>query len=222
MTEPQRPSLSAKSQSPSPVFDAFTLPVLNILTSRFINQNRTRAYNGRHANVEYLALDKVIRYSRDDLVRATLFDAASKKSSIRQQDVEAYVTYVIGQARRIFLLLVFLERLDHIGELHRSGLKDDDLPLFEVDEGQYTTLQDLKNKHWRCFDGWPDSSKAAFVNFQWCFLARSLSTTEFENKFHEKQPLDFKLLDGRDASGGFGKVRKMEIPIGEDASVSGR
>lgn len=198
-----------------------SLPTNNVLTVRFLKYNRAPASNGRPTNGDYLALNKIIQFSQDDTVRATLLDAASKNRLIRQGDVEKYVTYVRERGRRIFLLLVFMEKLEYIGELRRSCLKDDDLPLFAVDNGQYITLQDSQNKHWRSFDGWPDSLKEAFVSFQWFFLARSLSTSAFVNKFHEKQPLNFRAVDGRAGSGGFGVVQKTEVPIVENAPVSG-
>ncbi|KAI0140283.1 hypothetical protein BJ166DRAFT_473272 [Pestalotiopsis sp. NC0098] len=193
-----------------------TPPPNNVLSTRFLTENRAAAISGYRSYVDYLALNKISFYSGETIVRSTLENSSRMLSN--SEDIGRLVDYVRERAKRLFLLLVYIEKLKWIGAFLNSGLTDDNLPLFVVADSKSVTMRDSQNRHWRCFDEWSDFAQKSFVDYQWFFLAMPFSTVNFENRFYLEQPLEIRALSGVSGRGGFGSVRRVEIPFGQSVS----
>lgn len=129
--------------------------------------------------------------------------------------------------RKIFALLVLVERVADIQIFLREGVADDDLPLQKISQpgstvfrlGRCTSPQ-VTAQPLHCFDGWNTSVMWMFEDWQWATLAPIFHGGERKNVSHvdlkDRDPLPF-LSDSRYdlgseiIRGGFSTVFKVDI-----------
>jgi hypothetical protein len=146
----------------------------------------------------------------DKMIRRTLADF----KEIRSQDMTKLLNYVNTEARTVFLLLVFIGKVNNIGDFYLNNFKDSNLPILFTSKWEGVSLKSQDSKHaWQCFLKWTTVEMELFTLKQWVFLAPVFSGETFFYKLEPKQPLPFKHSgDTSIGNGYFGTVYKIEIP----------
>ncbi|KAK2774507.1 protein kinase [Colletotrichum kahawae] len=135
---------------------------------------------------EFLPLAKL-----DELVTRKVVERqlrAEFEGLSRDADLQACIEYVcnredIGGARhlkftsgrRLFAILVMIEKLDSFADLRDADLRDIDLPLKRVDDDLRSAH---RNKTFACFRSWSTFKLRAFEEWQWKLLAPYFSTAD--------------------------------------------
>lgn len=130
--------------------------------------------------------------------------------------------------RKIFTILVMIERQSAIGKFLKEGVSDADLPLRAFEREDEPGTYDLRRKatpekNLECFRGWSQSRIWAFADRQWMTLAPFFSRGEQKNVHHyvldDETILPFTVNSRRrnesqrreEFGGGFGRVFKAHI-----------
>ncbi|KAK1848008.1 protein kinase [Colletotrichum chrysophilum] len=135
---------------------------------------------------EFLPLAKL-----DELVTRKVVERqlrAEFEDLSRDADLQACIEYVcnrqdIGGAkhlkftsgRRLFAILIMIEKLDSFTDLRAADLRDIDLPLKRVDDGLRSAH---RNNTFACFRSWSTFKLRAFEEWQWKLLAPYFSTAD--------------------------------------------
>lgn len=120
-----------------------------------------------------------------------------------EADVESLVKYVTDKsnpAKRLFLTLVYCDRLQYLGLMQKAGFHDTDLPIevkwdktnkrFDVYTNKKAQSNSNSRKLWDCFYHWKDRRDVEdFENRQWYFLAPIFVAGVFDYHFSLKCPL---------------------------------
>ncbi|KAI8711168.1 Protein kinase domain-containing protein [Fusarium sp. LHS14.1] len=110
-------------------------------------------------------------------------------SNIARSDVSSRIT---AQARKIFAILVLLDRTAAIQGLLDEGLTDEHLPLSRSPDHEALVSWDGVEFP---FTGWKPASVNLFVKQQWPFLAPILDTTGQLINVNQESPLPFTKTD---------------------------
>ncbi|KAK9242190.1 hypothetical protein V1506DRAFT_517375 [Lipomyces tetrasporus] len=109
--------------------------------------------------------------------------------------------YVMKNAQRVFLTLVFCGNINLISTFCEANFTDDDLPI-EVDLYQLPRTRQIRRLNMKntpslerqdlaCFRYWRRFELEAFIENQWIFSAPVLREGDFDYEFHPRCPLPF-------------------------------
>ncbi|KAI0197247.1 hypothetical protein EV127DRAFT_507503 [Xylaria flabelliformis] len=147
-------------------------------------------------------------------VKATLRSALGIQFPCK---IDRLVTYVLNDAEKVFLTLVYMDEPGLISTLRDGKFTDRDLPVCIDDEHIFSRNHGLTHRNqplWRCFNngGWTTKKREDFCNKQWAFFAPTLGADHAKYTFEAERPLPF-VSDGRGLKrGGFGFVVRATIP----------
>ncbi|KAK9424293.1 hypothetical protein SUNI508_13746 [Seiridium unicorne] len=151
---------------------------------------------------------------------ANILTRPNLEEILRQTELplQTLVDFVLQKASKLFVILVFAEAVEKLGELHAVGFDDDSLPIGKErptkTEGKQSSKFQFRvfslnrtthnfEKHWPVFDHWPTRRIMEFERYQWQCLAPTFTDTRFFYDVHEKCPLMLVSLD--DANDGEGR-----------------
>ncbi|KAK9794416.1 hypothetical protein SCARD494_05486 [Seiridium cardinale] len=175
---------------------------------------------------------------------ANILTRPNLEEILRQTELplQTLVDFVLQKASKLFVILVFAEAVEKLGELHAVGFDDDSLPIGKErptkTEGKQSSKFQFRvfslnrtthnfEKHWPVFDHWPIRKIVGFERYQWQCLAPTFTDTRFFYDVHEKCPLMLLSLDDANdgegkkpaGSGNFSIVYKLKL-YGEQASTA--
>lgn len=153
----------------------------------------------------------------------------SNDSTGRSKDIQRLTSYVVKNARKTFLILIFSDTLHHLWLLHDANFTDQSLPvtkhLSETPDGKSTLRlepsggyssegADTKAIETRNFSStWKKKECNDFYQHQWMFLAPTFEARTFEYQLEPDVPLpyipSYRLTEP--ASGYFGLVQKVGL-----------
>lgn len=123
--------------------------------------------------------------------------------------------------RKIFAILLFVNRPSSIWSFVEESICDADLPLIKVSRTEGPQhLFDLRRRHdpelpLHCFKQWKDRAIAKFEERQWIVLAPSFEKSDGKvtphRKFAAEEILPFLSWKATPEEGGFGQVYKVDI-----------
>ncbi|KAK8863433.1 HET-domain-containing protein [Apiospora arundinis] len=156
-----------------------------------------------------------------------LLTEANVYAAFKAQDVKPapdLVKFALSHGKRVFLTLLWGERLKLLEELHKAGFGDDDLPVDThpvSDEDDVPGVSSLNKKTWTldsaplpAFADWNNRSINCFVDNQWLFLVAKFPGYDVAT-FASQHPLPLISIESegkkRSSSGGFSDVFKLEL-----------
>ncbi|KAJ9148594.1 Kinase-like protein [Pleurostoma richardsiae] len=122
--------------------------------------------------------------------------------------------------RKIFAILLLIERPSKIWNFVEEGVSDADLPLVKIQRKSRPWTFKLRRKEARhtslqCFKGWRHSTIARFEEWQWAMLAPYFARGTRKDVKHYTLPdetiLPFTSWENKREPGGFGQVYKVSI-----------
>lgn len=197
--------------------DQEVLPYGSVLDAETIELHMEAPTTTPTINSAYLPLGKLIRFSHSSVVRATLL----KTATLDNLQIDGLVDYVSRRARRLFVVLVLIGKLEQLGQLCTNGLADHYLPLLGKTDQRGMVVCGHKNQPLDSLSNWKYPAKLSLLTRQWSFMAPAFIIDRFEYSFLEEQPLPFRAARGDDnRSWVVGLVHKVEIPLREVVSNS--
>ncbi|KAK9784243.1 putative Protein kinase domain-containing protein [Seiridium cardinale] len=158
-------------------------------------------------------------------IRKTLQKRLAKH---KEKQILDLIEYISTKARRVFLTLVFVDKVQKIESLKKENFTDNDLPVSYDKQRRICTVKDPE-KHiwWKTFSHSVagedvEAFASQFYEKQWVFRAAEFSWKGFYHDFPAPQPLPFKLIEQttsavttreQQSEGNFGSVRKVGIPV---------
>ncbi|KAI1124202.1 hypothetical protein F5Y10DRAFT_34090 [Nemania abortiva] len=140
-------------------------------------------------------------------------EAVRFELSRREIDSRQLFQYVLQKCPKIFLILVYIERVPLIKDLVNEDFTDASLPVTfkENDQGQVTVVSS-KHVSSKTLSAWSYIEANDFYEAQWAFLAPVFSDDIFVYDLHDQCPLPFFMAD-RDSEkmSAFSIVRKVTI-----------
>ncbi|KAI1163474.1 kinase-like domain-containing protein [Nemania serpens] len=99
---------------------------------------------------------------------------------------------VVQHAKKVFAILVLIDKPRAIKKLLREGLTDEHLPLFPKGDGSDNILVSARGKIFQSFATWHNSAKVAvFLEKQWVVQAPVLDATDSDITLNPKCVLPF-------------------------------
>lgn len=150
-------------------------------------------------NKEFIPADNIGALLTRQSIKDTLEDAGVDPD-------DKLTEFVLQKARKVFLILVYLEDLTALSGLHACGFDDRSLPVetrtpdekirrgrsrWEVASLNETTHNFDNNRLWPVFETWRTPNILAFEAHQWKFLAATFSEAKFYYTFPKECPLPF-------------------------------
>ncbi|KAK1991583.1 kinase domain-containing protein [Colletotrichum falcatum] len=110
---------------------------------------------------------------------------------------------VNSNARKLFLVLVLLDRCSDMDKLLKSGLTDNDLPL--VKQGHSFRSDTDRGKSFSLPPKWSGPTADQFLEKQYRVLAPVFGTSGEHRMFHPRRPMPFQNIDesGKEGSNSF-------------------
>ncbi|KAK8040027.1 hypothetical protein PG993_008438 [Apiospora rasikravindrae] len=153
----------------------------------------------------------------DLLLKQPKIEAALRQDRVKP--TTELIDYILSRGKRVFLTLLYSERLSLLEGLQDSGFGDDDLPV-EIHQ-DVPGVSSLNKQTWTLdstplpvFADWDSRSVRYFVNYQWQFLVAKFPDFKFE-KFASQHPLPLvKIKSERKvpaSSGGFSNVFRLQL-----------
>ncbi|CAI0648943.1 unnamed protein product, partial [Colletotrichum noveboracense] len=153
----------------------------------------------RNDGTEFLPLSKL-----DELLTRKVVERQLRgefEGLLRDAGLQACIDYVCNRVaiggpkhlkfasgRRLFAILIMIEKLDSFTDLRDAGLRDIDLPLRKLEDGMRSAHKD---KTFTCFRSWSTFKLRAFEEWQWKLLAPYFSMkdgTENQVLFYKLAP----------------------------------
>ncbi|KAI0407737.1 kinase-like domain-containing protein [Xylaria palmicola] len=133
---------------------------------------------------------------------------------LRGKDVTKFTSYVTSKARTVFLLLVFIDKVNYISDFHDAHFEDGDLPIVFDGRWEGWSLKNQSRRHsWQFLSKWTSGEKDVFASNQWVFLAPIFSRATFFYELEPQQPLPFRSsADVSRATGYFSTIYRVAIP----------
>jgi hypothetical protein len=169
-------------------------------------------------------------FTNPPFLRQYLADGFCEKSKVKAtlrsalrihcpSKIDRLVTYVLNDAEKVFLTLVYMDEPRLISTLRDGKFTDRDLPVYIDDDRIFSRKHGLnhrKQSFQSCFSngGWTTKKREEFCNKQWAFFAPILGADHANRTFEAEQPLPF-MSDGhslKPSRGGFGFVVQARIP----------
>jgi hypothetical protein len=132
-------------------------------------------------------------------------------------DAEDLVDFVLNNARRIFLILVMMERISLLRGLQDNGVDDDSLPIGFDKENKEHCGYSLEGPRYdrpqfTVFNEWKRIDRMLFETNQWKFTAPVFGGSTFRFQFSPNRRLPFMKVAAKPASSGFfSEVSRIEI-----------
>jgi hypothetical protein len=140
----------------------------------------------------------------DDLTTRELVLAEIEAAGIADNLHAPLADFVLKDAKRVFLMLVWSEEVGALPDLYDEGFSDQDLPI-GLEQGsvgssrkfQYIVRSwnesstTLKPQQWAAFSTWKNKDLEHFEKGQWHFLAPKFEKQRFQYRLHPKRPLPF-------------------------------
>ncbi|RSL50901.1 hypothetical protein CEP53_008631 [Fusarium sp. AF-6] len=194
--------------------------------------NRFRDAGGQETYQLFLPRDHISLLTDRNKVELTL-----KEKLTNPEDVVKLTEYVVGNAKKVFLLLIYSDTIKYIGDLQKAAFTDDDLPVIDTqsEDGDGVSIHrwhvndtndtnDTKREEQAltyvgeqvltCFKGWRESELEDFVEKQWIFLAPVFPSDKFDHVFHDMCRLPYVSAQGSgkySGQGHFGTIRRCGL-----------
>ncbi|OTA87085.1 hypothetical protein M434DRAFT_375966 [Hypoxylon sp. CO27-5] len=130
------------------------------------------------------------------------------------------VNFIRSHATKVFLLLVYCEKVDAIPGFMLHRFCDGDLPVASGWTERNTRIvrslnEDSDNplsRIWECFSDWKGIENEVFTLHQWLFLAPVFQVHNFDQRVHASRPLPFIATIYGYSWGNFSTVHHVTIP----------
>ncbi|WAO87250.1 Protein kinase domain-containing protein [Fusarium falciforme] len=196
------------------------ISVSSILSRRV---NRFRDDSDQKIYDTFVPQDNIQSLTERDKVELTLNEELTKP-----EDILALTEYVVGKAKKVFLLLIYSDTIKYIRDLQTTGFTDEDLPVImrESEDGSsvsvhrwraHDTSTYAERQSLTCFSSWTEPELEDFLEKQWIFLAPVFARNKFAHVLYSRSPLPYMRTQGSDTSSGeghFGTIRKRGLHNG--------
>ncbi|KAI1102455.1 HET-domain-containing protein [Jackrogersella minutella] len=158
---------------------------------------------------KFLPKDQIECLATKDNIKKVLMESDILSPS------EELLDFIVSKAKKVFLTLVYINKVDAIQYLQQDGLCDEHLPLVirdKIIKSLYNNTHDSAPSRWRTFEGWKPPTLEYFCSEQWRFLAPVFKAGILEHhRFEEKHPLPFVKKMKTAGRGRFGEVYQVKI-----------
>lgn len=135
-----------------------------------------------------------------------VFTADAVRQVLKRYNLEHLFPEVFNYAKKIFGILVMIDRMDYLVQIVKAGLRDSDLPLATYD---YLESNQPFSGFFSNFVEWDTETPGLFMNHQWKFLAPIFMDGEHQ-KLEDSATLPFIKIEPL-GSGSYSKVYRIEI-----------